>query len=250
MVGQIEIEAGIVADFLKAVAGMDAFEAKACAQAVEGEKTERRHQTDWTAAAKDMSRTRAGCAHKIDLLDEAPARMLGAEEHDPRHHEVEIGGTIGAGETRFRMGVVADDVEIDIAAAIDLHAREEEYVDPALSGAVEELAPAIGEEIVLGTLLQRNRHPIRRKALRQKCRRGRYRRGGPDGDVTRAGDEALDDGDEHFLRLDVERGLAHLMRRDARRHTDRDNGGSRPRSRRAPDIRGCAACPRDRDRRI
>ena len=44
------------------------------------------------------------------------------------------------------MRVVADADEVDVARPVDLAAREEEGVDAALPGAVEQLAPAVGEE--------------------------------------------------------------------------------------------------------
>src|SRR6185437_16148182 len=96
------------------------------------------------------------------------ARMLEAEEDAPRHHEIEIGRAIGAGKARFGMGIVADDVEVDVAAAIDLRAREEEDVDAPLAGAVEEIAPAVGPEIVLGALLQRDAGRVGIELLRQE----------------------------------------------------------------------------------
>jgi len=36
---------------------------------------------------------------------------------------------------------VADADEVDVALAVDLSAREEEHVDAALAGAIEQLAP-------------------------------------------------------------------------------------------------------------
>ena len=44
--------------------------------------------------------------------------------------------------------VAADAHEVDVGLAVDLPAAEKEGVDPALAGAVEKLAPAIGEGVV------------------------------------------------------------------------------------------------------
>ncbi len=48
------------------------------------------------------------------------------------------------------MLVVADADEVDVARAVDLAAREKEYVDTALAGTVEQFAPAVGEEALAG----------------------------------------------------------------------------------------------------
>src|SRR6185437_363443 len=148
--GPVEGEARIVQHFLEAVAGMDALEAEARALLVKAEMAERRHQRNRPPAAEDVGWAGAGRTDEVDLLDQRPARMLEPEEHDARHHEIEIGRAIGAGKARLGMGVIADRVEIDVAAAIDLRAGKEEDIDASLTGAVEELAPAIGPEIVLG----------------------------------------------------------------------------------------------------
>jgi hypothetical protein len=52
------------------------------------------------------------------------------------------------------MIVVADADEIDVARAVDLAAGKKEHVDAALAGAVEQLAPAVGEEHVFAAAEQ------------------------------------------------------------------------------------------------
>src|SRR6185312_8486010 len=106
-------------------------------------------------------------ADEVDLLDQRTARMLQAEQDDARHHEIEEGRAVGAGKARLGLRVVADDVEIDVAAAVNLRTGEEEYIDTALARAVEQLAPAIGPEIVLRALLQRDIGRLGRQMLRE-----------------------------------------------------------------------------------
>src|SRR5690606_9569624 len=105
--------------------------------------------------AVHLGRTPARRRDEVDLRHEGPARMLGTEEDDTRHDVVEVGGAEVAGEADLRLRVVADRDEVDVRLAVDLPAREEEDVDPALAGAVEELAPAVGEEIVRGARQER-----------------------------------------------------------------------------------------------
>ena len=85
--------------------------------------------------------------------------MLGAEQDHLRHHVIEIGRAERAGEARRRLVVVADADEVDVAFAVDLAAGEEEHVDAALAGAVEQLAPAVGEEGVPPAAEQRHVGP-------------------------------------------------------------------------------------------
>src|SRR6516162_1260306 len=82
--------------------------------------------------------------------------MLGAKQNDARHDIIKIGRAERAGESSLRFFVFADADEIDIAFAVDLAAGEEEHVDAALTGAVEQFARAIGEESMRPAAEQRN----------------------------------------------------------------------------------------------
>ena len=80
--------------------------------------------------------------------------------------------------------------EIDVALAVDFAAGQEEHVDAALAGAVEQFAPAIGEEIVLAALQQRDIGHAAAARSGQQRRRGRDRRGVADGDMADVADQA------------------------------------------------------------
>ena len=91
------------------------------------------------------------------------------------------------------MRVVADADEVDVALAVDLSAREEEHVDAALAGAVEQLAPAIGEEALPAAAQQRDLRLAVAACARQQRRRGRNGRGRADRRVTGIADQAGND---------------------------------------------------------
>src|SRR5579885_1341549 len=152
----VEVEAGVIQHLFGRVAGMEAFEAEAPALAVEGEDAAIGDERDGAARPIDARRARARRADEIDLVDERAARMLEAEENDARHDVIEIGRAEGARKAHLRRRIIADRDEIDVGGAVDLSAREEEGIDPPLAGAVEELAPAIGEEIVARAREQRD----------------------------------------------------------------------------------------------
>jgi len=57
------------------------------------------------------------------------------------------------------MRVIADADQIDIALAVDLAAGQKEHIDPALPGAVEQFASAVGEEGVLPAAEERDVRP-------------------------------------------------------------------------------------------
>src|SRR6266704_3301555 len=111
--------------------------------------------------------------------------MLQAEEDDAWHDIIEIGRTKRAREAHLRSIVIADGDEVDIGAAVDLSAREEERIDATLAAAVEELAPAIGEEIVPLARQERDEGAPAAEMARQQCSGRRNRRGGADRDMTR-----------------------------------------------------------------
>src|SRR6516164_4677736 len=99
--------------------------------------------------------------------------MLGAEEDYLLHHVVEIGRAERAGKAHLRVRIVTGRHEVDVALAVDLSAGEEEHVDPTLPGAVEKFARAVGEEVVLAALQERDVGTPAAIALPREQRGGR-----------------------------------------------------------------------------
>src|SRR6266446_2943059 len=139
--------------------------------------------------------------------------MLGAKQHDLGHHVIEIGRPERAPKAHARLFIVADAYEVDVAGAIDLAAGQKEYVDAALARTVEQLASAVGEEIVLAALEQRHvGHPAAARP-REQCRHGRNRRRIADRDVTHVADHARDHVGEEILVADGSGADIHAARR-------------------------------------
>ena len=111
--------------------------------------------------AIDLGGAGAGRADELDLRHQHARRMLLAEQDHPRHQEIEIGGAERAGPAHPASRIAADADQVDVGLAVDLAAAEEEGVDPALRGAVEQLAAAVGERVV--PLAAENRDPQRRR---------------------------------------------------------------------------------------
>src|SRR5215216_2589366 len=113
---------------------------------VEGEQAAIGDERDGTARTINIVRARPRRTDEIDLLDQRAAAVLEPKQDDLGYDVIEVGGAERAGKAHLRPRVIADGDEVDIAFAVDLSAREEECVDAALPGAVEQLAPAVGEE--------------------------------------------------------------------------------------------------------
>src|SRR6266436_1021885 len=128
--------------------------------------------------------------------------MLRAKQHDLGHHVIEIGRPERATEAHARLFIVADAHEVDVAGAIDLAPGQKEYVDATLARTVEQLAPAVGEEVVLAALKQRHIGHSAATRPRQQRRHGGNRRGIADRDVTHVADHARDHVGEEFLVAD------------------------------------------------
>src|ERR1041385_1903418 len=102
---------------------------------------------------------------------------------------------------------LADADEIDVAFAVDLAARQEEHVDAALAGAVEQFAAAVGEEGVFGAAEQRDVGPVEIELAaagageQRRCRRNR--RGVADRDVLHDADQVGAHGGEQLLVAEV-----------------------------------------------
>src|SRR5258708_5182319 len=146
--------------------------------------------------------------------------MLGAKQHDLGHHVIEIGRPERAPEPHGRLFIVADAHEVDVAGAIDLATGQKEYVDAALARTVEQLAPAVGEEVVLAALEQRHIGHAATSRPRQQCGHGGNRRGIADRDVTRVADYARDYVGKEFLVADGSGIDSHAARR-TRTHSSR-----------------------------
>src|SRR5262249_53910442 len=97
--------------------------------------------------------------------------MLDAEQNHLRHDVIEIRCAERAGEAHLRVFIVSNTDEVDVAFAVDLSAGQEEYIDPSLTGAVEQLAPAVSEEIMLPALQQRHVRPSTAALARKQCGR-------------------------------------------------------------------------------
>src|SRR5579871_7041953 len=82
--------------------------------------------------------------------------MLRAKQYDLGHDIIEMRRPERAWEANARLVIVPDADKVDVAVAVDLAAGKKEHVDPALARAVEQLASAIGEEVVLAALQQRH----------------------------------------------------------------------------------------------
>jgi hypothetical protein len=172
-------------------------EAEAAALAVEGEEAAVGDQRDRPARAVDVRRARPWRADEIDLRHQRPPRMLGAEQDHPRHNIVEIRRAEGPGKPRLWLLVGADADEIDVTLAVDLPPGEEERVDTALAGAIEQFAPAVGEPV---PLQQRDVGAAAAVPLaRQERRRCRDRRGVADRDVPHVADQPGDDVGQQLL---------------------------------------------------
>src|SRR5262245_2911271 len=122
----------------------------------------------WSARPVDVVRAGAGCADEVDLRHQDARAVLLAEQDDARHEEIERGGAEAAGPAHGRARIVADADEIDVGLAVDLPAAEEEGVDATLCRTVEELAPAVGEEVVVLAAQQRYAQPSARARPRQQ----------------------------------------------------------------------------------
>ena len=141
----------------------------------------------------------AGRTDEIDLLDQGPRRVLLAEENDARHQVVEVGRAERTGEADLALGIVADAHQVDVAGPIDLAAAEEEGIDAALGGAIEEFAIAVGEEAVGPAAEHGDPHRPAGAGARQEGRRAGDRRGRADRHVTDALQQAGDGMNQDFL---------------------------------------------------
>src|SRR5258706_1683386 len=101
--------------------------------------------------AGDERRRIAARRDELDLGDQHALRVLLAKQdrawHD-RVHERRAERTRKAAAVRLH--------QVDARLAVDLRAAEEEHVDAALPGEVEELPRALGQRIRLAPLLQRD----------------------------------------------------------------------------------------------
>src|SRR5262252_5671110 len=152
----LEREAGMLHDLGDAMAGMHARKREAPSLPLEGEQAAIGDERDRAAGAMHVIRARSRRADEIDLCDQRATAVLEAEQDHLGHDVIEVRGAERARKAHRRVRIVADADEVDVALAVDLSAREEEHVDAALPGAVEQLAPAIGEEALPAAAQQRD----------------------------------------------------------------------------------------------
>ena len=195
----VEREAGVVGDLGDRVAGMHARKFEAPSPRIEGEQAARRHQGERAAGAMNVVRARSRRADEIDLFDQRAAAVLEPEQDHLGHDVIEVRRAERAWKAHRRVLVVADADEVDVALTVDLSAREEEHVDAALAGAVEQLAPAIGEEALPAAAQQRDLRPAVAALARQQRRRGRDGRGRADRHVTGIADQSGNDAGKQLL---------------------------------------------------
>ena len=92
--------------------------------------------------------------------------------------------------------MIADAHQVDVGAAVDLHAAEEEGVDASLAGAVEELPPAVGEVALRAAAEQAHAGPAAAALAREQGGRRGNRRRRADRDTAEASEHAGDDVDQ------------------------------------------------------
>src|SRR5262249_54888610 len=148
-------EARVLGDLCDAMTRVDAFQPEPPSLAIEAEQAAIGHQRDRPTGAIDIRVASARRTDEGNPLNQSAPRMFGSEQYHLRHHIIEICGAERAGKTDMWPLIVPDANEVDIAGSVDLASRQKEYVDAALAGTVEQLAPAIGEKIVLAALQQR-----------------------------------------------------------------------------------------------
>src|SRR5262245_27831380 len=110
--------------------------------------------------------------------------------------------------------------DVDVARAVDLSAREEEHVDAALTGAVEQLAPAVGEEALPAAAQQRDLRLAVAARARQQRGRGRNGRGRADRRVAGAADQAGNDVGKQLLVAERVVTLKHVRSLDRHRRLE------------------------------
>src|SRR5438128_1566838 len=155
----VELEAGMLHDLGDGMAGMHARKREAPALSLEGEQAAIGDERERAAGAMNVVRARSRRADEIDLCDQRATAVLEPEQDHLGHDVIEVRGAERARKANRRVRVVADADEVDVALAVDLSAREEEHVDAALAGAVEQLAPAVGEEALPATAHPRASRP-------------------------------------------------------------------------------------------
>ena len=182
---------------------MHAREREAFPRTIEREQAAVGDEPDRSAGAMDVRIVAARRRDERDLRHQRAARVLEAKQDHLRHDVIEIAGAERAGETHAWAFVVADADQIDVAFAVDLAAREEEHIDTALAGAVEQLAPAVGEEHVAAAAEQRH-VGLSAAALAQRQRgQRRDRRGIADRHMPHFADQPHDCVSEEFFGAEV-----------------------------------------------
>src|SRR5262249_25505509 len=193
------LKTGVVDDVGDGMAGMDARKFEAPSPRIEGKQAAIGDERDRPAGAMNVVRARSRRADEIDPFDQRAAAVLEPEQDHLGHDVIEIRRAERAWKAHRRVRVVADADEVDVALAVDLSAREEEQVEATLAGAVEQLAPAVGEEALPAAAQQRDLRPAVAALARQQRGRGRNGRGRADRHVTGIADQAGNDAGKQLL---------------------------------------------------
>ena len=190
---------------------MHAFEPEAPRVRIEREQAAVGDQRDRPAGAMDVvvaAARRADEGHLRHQRAAANARCGTGSPSAPRNRDTP--SRTSRESARSACSWIADADQVDVAFAVDLAAGEEEHVDAALAGAVEQLAPAVGEEGVLRAAEQRHVGLGPSPRSRGEQRRGRRdRRGIADRDVPHVADQVARSRRRAVLR----RGRAQAARR-------------------------------------
>jgi hypothetical protein len=165
----VEFETGIVADLLDAVTQVHAVQPETAARAIEGKQPQSGEQCPGAARPIYAAFACSRSADEIHFRHHDPARVLLAKQDDARHQEVQVRRAERTRPAHRRNRIVAGAHQIDVGLAVDLPAAEEERVDPALRGQVEELDAAAREKIVF--LRTEHGHAHRDFGLRT-CKQG------------------------------------------------------------------------------
>ncbi|MDE2396698.1 MAG: hypothetical protein KGM91_14780, partial [Burkholderiales bacterium] len=193
---EFEGEAGLVEHLFQGVAGVDRAQPEAPRGAVEVEQAEVGEQRHRSAAALHAGRRSAGGAHEIDLLDQGAPAVLPAEQDDPRHDEIKVGRAEATRPAHFAARVGAGADEVDVGAAVDLAAAQEEGIDAAAAGEIEEFGAAVGPAVVAAAAQDRDPHARAVEAAREQGAGAWNRREHAHRDMAHPGEQVGDDAGE------------------------------------------------------
>ena len=135
---RVVVEPGVLADRPRGLARMDASQGEARRVPVEAEDAAPGHERDRPAAAIDTRRLDAGALMKSTRSTSVRPECSCWNRMTRGTTKYRVRGP-KAGERDVAARIVAGADEVDVRPPVDLAAAEEERVDTALSGAVEQL---------------------------------------------------------------------------------------------------------------